>query len=37
MLMANVNMLEEEANEEKVGEKLPLLEKHIVEKKMNCL
>ncbi|KAG7563991.1 Zinc finger CCHC-type superfamily [Arabidopsis suecica] len=37
MLVAKVNMLEEEAKEEKVGEKLPLLEKQIFEKKMNLL
>ncbi|KAG7547174.1 Zinc finger CCHC-type [Arabidopsis suecica] len=37
MLAAKVNMLEEEAKEENIGERLPLPEKQILEKKINCL
>ncbi|KAG7533536.1 Zinc finger CCHC-type superfamily [Arabidopsis thaliana x Arabidopsis arenosa] len=37
MLLAKVNMLEEEAKEENIGERLPLPEKQILEKKINCL
>ncbi|KAG7537091.1 Zinc finger CCHC-type superfamily [Arabidopsis suecica] len=37
MLVAQVNMLEEEVEEEKIGEKLPVSEKEFLEKKIKCL
>ncbi|XP_020866913.1 uncharacterized protein LOC110224686 [Arabidopsis lyrata subsp. lyrata] len=37
MLVAQVNMLKEEVEEEKIGEKLPVSEKEFLEKKMKCL